>query len=80
VVKIKDASTRRAVSDAMAGLIRQAYGIRPSTPKGSYAAILAAKQQKAKQTHDAQPVFDGMGARQAAYDKRNPHIKNQGGH
>ena len=78
--KIKDAKTRRAVSDAMAGLIRQTYGIKPSTPKGSYGAILSAKRQNAKKAKDAYPTFDNMEERQAAYDKRNPHLKNnQGG-
>jgi hypothetical protein len=79
VGKIKDAETRRAVSDAMAGLIRQSYGIKPSTPKGSYGAILAAKQSNAKKMNDEMPTFDNMEDRQAAYDKRNPHKKTQGG-
>jgi hypothetical protein len=79
LTKIKDASTRRTVSDAMAGLIRKVYGIKPSTPKGSYGAILVAKQKNAQAVNDAYPTFDNMESRQAAYDKRNPHFKNQGG-
>ena len=79
VSKIKDAKTRRAVSDAMAGLIRQTYGIKPTTPKGSYGAILNAKRQNAKKAKDSLATFDNMEERQAAYDKRNPHNKTQGG-
>ena len=79
VAAIKDENTRRTVADAMAGLIRQTYGITPSTPKGSYAAILQAKQKNAKAMTDAMPTFDNMDERQAAYDKRNPHIKKEGG-
>jgi hypothetical protein len=75
LLKIKDASTRRTVSDAMAGLIRQAYGIKPSTPKGGYGEILAGKQSTAQAINDASPRFDNMESRQAAYDKRNPHFK-----
>ena len=75
VAKIKDLKTRRDVADAMAGLIRQTYGIKPSTPKGSYSAILSAKQKNAKRAKDAYQTFDNMEERQAAYDKRNPHLK-----
>lgn len=79
VANITDTATRRAVSDAMAGLIRQTYGIKPSTPKGSYATIMTAKQSNAKKMKDAYPTFDNMESRQAAYDKRNPHKKGEGG-
>ncbi|GHV35095.1 hypothetical protein FACS1894187_07060 [Synergistales bacterium] len=75
VAKIKDASVRRAVSDSMAKLIRQSYGIKPSTPKDSYGVIATAKQDNAKAMKDAYPTFDNMEARQATYDKRNPHKK-----
>lgn len=77
VAGIKDAAVRRSVSDSMAGMIRQMYGVKPSTPTNSYANILAAKQNKAKQTADAYPAFDSMETRQAAYDSRNPHIKRR---
>jgi hypothetical protein len=78
VAAIKDENTRRQVSDAMASLIRQTYGITSTTPKGSYGVILTAKQANAKKINDAAPTFDNMEARQAAYDKRNPHL-NKGG-
>lgn len=74
VAAIKDPATRRAVSDSMAGIIRQMYGVTPSTPPNSYAQIIAAKNAKAA---DAFPVYDDMEARQTAYDSRNPHIKKE---
>jgi hypothetical protein len=74
VAAIKDPATRRVVSDSMAGMIRQMYSMKPSTPKDSYSQILAAKQAKAT---DAYPTFDDMEARQSAYDNRNPHIKKE---
>jgi hypothetical protein len=77
VAKIKDAATRRVVSDAMASLIRQTYGIKPSTPKDSYSKILASKRDSAKKAADAYPAFDSMESRQAAYDSRNPHMKKE---
>jgi hypothetical protein len=79
VAAIKDENTRRTVADAMAGLIRQSYGIKPSTPKGSYALIQAAKKGSAQKANDGVATFDNMEARQEAYDKRNPHIKKEGG-
>ncbi len=74
VASIPDAATRKVVSDSMAGLIRQMHGVKTTTAKDSYAKILQAKQSKAK---DAAPAFDDMEARQAAYDKRNPHFKQE---
>jgi hypothetical protein len=79
VAAIKDEKTRRTVSDAMAGLIRQTYGIKPSTPKGSYAVIQNAKRSVAQKAADSIATFDSMEERQAAYDKRNPHLNKQGG-
>jgi hypothetical protein len=78
VLKIKDAKTRRAVSDAMAGMIRQTYGIKSSTPKGSYGKILNAKRANAKRASDSLNTFSDMEARQASYDARNPHKKKGG--
>jgi hypothetical protein len=78
IAGIKDPTTRRTVSDGMAGMIRQMYGVKPSTPQGSYASILKAKQEKAQdRAADAYPMFDSMDSRQAAYDARNPHIKKE---
>jgi|GEM_PF-271984 len=79
VAEIKDANTRKIVSDSMAKLIRQTYGITPTTPKGSYSTILKIKQNNANKANDAAIPFDNMDDRQAAYNSRNPHINKQGG-
>lgn len=76
VAGIKDPKQRKTVSDSMSKLIRQSYGIKPSTPKGSYAAINAVKAKKAAKTRDASMTSTAsIEKRQAAYDARNPHIK-----
>ncbi|MFV0240202.1 MAG: DUF2213 domain-containing protein [Lacrimispora sphenoides] len=76
VAGIKDPKQRKTVSDSMAKLIRQSYGINPSTPKGSYAAINAVKAKKAAKARDAAMTSTvSIEKRQAAYDARNPHIK-----
>jgi hypothetical protein len=79
IAAIKDENTRRTVADAMAGLIRQTYGINPSTPKGSYGIIASAKKANAEKANDGMATFDNMEERQAAYDRRNPHLKKEGG-
>jgi hypothetical protein len=89
VASIEDAKARKTVADSMAKLIRRSYGITPSTPRGSYAAINAVKQGRAAKVNDAavprgvssefcvnQAKF--LEARQKAYDARNPHINKEG--
>ena len=79
VATIKDAKQRKTVADSMAKLIRQSYGITPSTPKCSYAAINAAKRvQAAKAKDSANPQEINIEARQKAYDARNPHYNKEG--
>lgn len=76
VAGIKDAKARKTVADSMAKLIRQSYGIKPSTPSGSYAAINAVKRGQAAKTRDSAGASNvSMETRQKAYDARNPHIK-----
>lgn len=72
VAGIKDAKQRKIVSDSMAKLIRQSYGIKATTPKTSYSAINAVKR-KAQRAADSKQTID-IEARQKAYDARNPHL------
>jgi hypothetical protein len=78
VAGIKDPKSRKTVADSMAKLIRQSYGIKPSTPRGSYAAINSVKSRNATKVRDsASGTKVSFEARQKAYDARNPHIKKQ---
>ena len=75
VAGIKDPKQKKRVADSMAKIIRQSYGIKPSTPKNSYAAINAVKSKKAKAADSGKSI--DLQARQNAYDARNPHIKKK---
>lgn len=75
VAGIKDPKQKKRVADSMARIIRQSYGIKPSTPKNSYAAINAVKSKKAKAVDSGKRV--DLQARQSAYDARNPHINKK---
>lgn len=75
VAGIKDPKQKKRVSDSIAKIIRQSYGIKPSTPKNSYAAINAVKSKKAKAADSGKAI--DLQARQNAYDARNPHIKKK---
>lgn len=73
VAGIKDPKQRKTISDSMAKLIRQSYGIKGTTPKSSYKAIATAK--KSARAADKK-TFD-IESRQKAYDARNPHYNKQ---
>lgn len=75
VAGIKDPNQKKRVADSMARIIRQSYGIKPSTPKNSYAAINAVKSKKAKAVDSGKKI--DLQARQSAYDARNPHINKK---
>ena len=75
VAGIKDPKQKKRVADSMARIIRQSYGIKPSTPKNSYAAINAVKSKKAKAVDSGKKI--DLQARQSAYDARNPHINKK---
>ncbi|MCM1059458.1 MAG: DUF2213 domain-containing protein [Eubacterium sp.] len=75
VAGIKDPKQKKAVADSMAKIIRQSYGIKPTTPKNSYAAINAVKTKKARTADSSKEI--NLAARQSAYDARNPHIKKK---
>ena len=75
VAGIKDPKQKKRVADSMARIIRQSYGIKPSTPKNSYAAINAVKNKKAKAVDSGKKI--DLQARQSAYDARNPHINKK---
>lgn len=75
VAGIKDPKQKKRVADSMARIIRQSYGIKPSTPKNSYAAINTVKSKKAKAVDSGKRV--DLQARQSAYDARNPHINKK---
>jgi hypothetical protein len=80
VAGIKDPKQRKTVSDSMAKLIRQSYGIKSSTPRGSYAAINSVKSRQAAKARDtARGNTVSTEARQKAYDARNPHVNNKQG-
>lgn len=72
VAGIKDAKQRKIVSDSMAKLIRQSYGIKATTPKSSYSRINAVKRKKQRAADSKQTI--NIEARQKAYDARNPHL------
>ncbi len=75
VAGIKDPKQKKLVADSMAKLIRQSYGITPSTPKNSYATINAIKSKKARTADSSNGI--NLAARQSAYDARNPHLKKK---
>lgn len=75
VAGIADPKQKKLVADSMAKLIRQSYGIKPTTPKNSYATINAVKTKKAKAADSGKSI--DLAARQSAYDARNPHIKKK---
>lgn len=75
VAGIKDPKQKKAVADSMAKIIRQSYGVKPTTPKNSYAAINAVKTRKSKAADSGKTI--NLEARQNAYDARNPHIKKK---
>lgn len=74
VAGIKDPKQKKVVADSMAKLIRQSYGIKPSTPSNSYATINAVKTKKTKAADSGKGI--DLEARQRAYDARNPHLNN----
>lgn len=76
VAGIKDPKQRKTVSDSMAKLIRQSYGVRSTTPKSSYSAINAVKRSKSRATADSRQDIN-IEARQKAYDARNPHLNDK---
>lgn len=75
VAAIKDPKQKKIVADSMAKIIRQSYGITPSTPKDSYAAINKVKSSKQRTADKAKGI--NLEARQSAYDARNPHINKK---
>lgn len=75
VAGIKDPKQRKTVSDSMAKLIRQSYGVRSTTPKSSYSAINAVKRKKSRAADSRQEM--NIEARQNAYDARNPHLNKK---
>lgn len=75
VAAIKDPKQKKIVADSMAKIIRQSYGITPSTPKDSYATINKVKSSKQRTADKAKGI--NLEARQNAYDARNPHINKK---
>lgn len=75
VAAIKDPKQKKIVADSMAKIIRQSYGIKPSTPKNSYAVINKVKSNKQRTADGAKGI--NLEARQSAYDARNPHINKK---
>lgn len=76
VAGITDEKQKKVVADSMAKLIRSSYGITPTTPKSSYAAINTIKTKKAKAADKSAKKLD-LENRQKAYDARNPHINQK---